>query len=315
MLMAGIGRRGRNDALASTVDVMPAILGVLGITSPACDGRNLLADQEPQERAIPMETLYGARSFGLSEVVGLRTKVWLWESSPNDHLWNLASDPSETHDITSEHPDVAARLRKRRSEFPPPRSSRSTPLTPELRERLHSLGYLGAAGSTTTAGSGDVRKFVREDEELFAGIMQAEGAGDFETAERDIRDFLERHPRAAEVWLEAGFIAVQRGDLDSAASRFSRAGKLAPGDPRPWLNLGNVHFQAGRYLQAESAYRSALEKDPAEPFALFNLALVLERQGKIEEAASTWRRFLELHPSRPEAAQARRRLAALVVRR
>ena len=311
MLIAGAGRHGRSNALASTVDLMPTILGMLGIASPDCDGRDLLAPQI-ENRAIPMETVYGARSFGLSEGIGLRTREWLWESSPNDHLWNLTSDPSEARDIAPAHPDVVARMRKRRSGYAAPRSTGPVSLDPGLRERLRSLGYVGTAGSDTAAGSGDVREFVREDEERFARIMEAEGSGDLEAAERDIRVFLDRHPRAAEVWLEAGFIAVQRGDLDAAATRFSQASKLTPADPRPWLNLGNVHFQAGRFQEAEADYHKALAKDPREPFALFNLALVLERQGKDAEAVATWRRFLELHPSRPEAAQARRRLAELV---
>ncbi len=314
MLIVGTGGHGRSKTLASTVDVTPTLLSALGIAPPQCDGRNLLAPAPDGGRAIPMETVYGARSFGLSEVVGLRTKSWLWEASPADHLWNLAEDPAETTDVAARYSEVIAELRSLREKFALPSKSSQEPIDAELQARLRSLGYLGTAGTATASGSGDARTFVREDEPRFARIMKAEAEGNLDLAEREVRSFLDRYPSAAEVWLEAGFIAVQRGRLYLAEVRFSRAGQLVPGDPRPWLNLGNVRFQARRFADAESAYRRALSNDPQEPLALFNLALVLEQQAKRAEAASTWRRFLALHPSRPEAARARARLARLAGR-
>ncbi|RMD82484.1 MAG: tetratricopeptide repeat protein [Candidatus Dadabacteria bacterium] len=307
-LIHGPGRRGRLAGLVTTVDVMPTVLRAVGLRLSGCDGRDVLGEPPPAGRLIPLESVYGQRAFGLSPAIGARMGPWLWESSPADHLWNVARDDMERDDVAARHRSVVAKLRAEREKVAGKIREAAPLVSRELRERLRSLGYLGG---TQSGGRGDLRRFAVEGLPLYARIVSDERLGNLDEAERGVQAFLRTYPRAAELWLEAGFIAVRRGRLADALERFERASELAPEDPRTWLNLGNAAFELGSYQRAEAAYRKTLELDPSDYFALYNLALLLEREERTREAAAAWRQFLREYPNDSKAAAVRRRLSGL----
>jgi len=308
LIVAGAGvTPGRHDGLAATVDVMPTILAGLGHEPPDCDGRSLLGRSAEPGREIPMESLLGADSHGLAEVIGLRTGRWLWEASPADHLWDLEEDAEERHDVAAERDDVVADLAARRKTYDV--QVARAPETPDERtlERLAALGYVRSGAA---AGSGDVRAFVEEGAGLFDRLVSLERAGRFAEAELLVVRLTRQFPDSPLIWLEAGFVAVAMKDLPGAERRFRRASELAPARTKARLNLGNALWLQGRADEAEREYREVLRRDPGDLFALYNLGALLWESGRTDEASEPWGTFLGKYPGDPRAGRVRDLLRA-----
>jgi arylsulfatase A-like enzyme len=296
----------RRDALSSTVDVLPTILGSLGIDAPASDGIDLVNGAASRERAIPLESLMGARAFGLAPVWGLRFEHWLWESSPVDHLWDLEADPAEERDLGEERADRVEHLRGMRQQLGVPDAGEPQPRDRETIEKLRALGYLSTGSN---AGERDVRTFGLEAAELQFQVQSRLKRGDFAGAEVYAGKGIERFPRFLDLWVDAGFVAVGLGDLAKAERRFRSALAVDPDYAPARLNLANVLLQGRRLEAAEVEYRKVLEDAPDDPYALYNLGALLADLERRPEAAVHWRRFEDLYPDHPRTARVRKALA------
>ena len=139
----------RVDALVSSIDTMPTVLSVLGVTpNDDVQGHDLLpllADGKPRRPLV---------SVGH----GVRTPHWkLIKGWGRDHLYDLGTDPAEQHDVATRYPgqvrglaQAEERLRRRaarqheafvRRLGEAARVRRPEPTEQEI-ERLRALGYL-----------------------------------------------------------------------------------------------------------------------------------------------------------------------------
>jgi tetratricopeptide (TPR) repeat protein len=121
-------------------------------------------------------------------------------------------------------------------------------------------------------------------------------AGDLDTAEAGYRDCVARFPRHAEAWHLYGVIAFQKGDLQRAMERISRALEIQPDYPRALSNLGNVMMAAGQVERAERLYRLALEYAPDYDEARSNLGVLLTVTDRPREALPHLERVAESRP-------------------
>lgn len=295
----------RYTQLASTVDVYPTLLAAVGIAPAPGDGIDLVSGGAPADRAVPLESLYGADAFGLAPVMGLRTDRWLWEGSPDDHLWDVVDDPTESRDLAPFHRDVVERLREDREAFALDAAEGRAEGGAETLSMLRSLGYVSGGGS---AGVGDVREFVLHGYAKYLEFMRHVGAQRHAEAEVAGREFLQSYPGSPVVWMHAGLVAVHRQDFVTAEERLRRAVEIAPGNTAARLNYGNVLLALQRVADAEREYRGVLERDPADPQALYNLAVVLTQRGQPTAARPLWEEFLRRHPNHAMAAQVRQSL-------
>jgi arylsulfatase A-like enzyme len=132
-----------DDRLASSVDIVPTIVGTLGLDrAPRWAGSNLL---EPS--AIPPEEQVVFSQYG-DALYSVRMKEWkLIVRQGTRLLFDLTLDPGEHNDVAAARQDVVQYLERRLTDWrrrqPPPHlSTGGTPLMPEQKERLRSLGYL-----------------------------------------------------------------------------------------------------------------------------------------------------------------------------
>jgi arylsulfatase A-like enzyme/TolA-binding protein len=308
MLIRGPGIPARRyPGLVSTVDVLPTITGYLGFVSPAGDGVDLLRASRSPDRAIPLESLMGAHGFGLAPAYGLRLEEWLWESSPEDHLWNLIDDPAEEIDLAASRPEAVRSMRDLRETFELP----ETTVRAHDRETLGRLRALGYVGSGSTAGEGDVRLFSSDGAEWHFQILTLQRQGKFADAETFVRRFLDRYPRSVSILVEGGFVAVGLGDMATAEERFRRAVELQPRHTQARLNLANVLLHGQQTDEAEAEYRRVLAEDPEDLFALYNLGNLLVGTGRHTEARPHWERFVDLYPRHPKADEVRTSLSSM----
>jgi len=156
----------RVPAQVALVDVAPTVLDLLGVpTPPEFRGRSLLplvrGESDAAQPAVPFETLYWKleKERGLARH-GVRTPAWKYvldlrekdgDVVGSETLFDLARDPEETTNLVADAEGLAAHAellesfrREVAEQVAQEGSGEPLPLTPEVEDRLRSLGYLGS---------------------------------------------------------------------------------------------------------------------------------------------------------------------------
>ena len=151
------------------VDVTPTVLDLLGLTvlssngERQIDGVSLVDRMRGSSRAPELEayaeSLYPAR-FGMSPLKTLHDGRFKLIDAPRPELFDLERDPFEERNIHAERPTVAEAMRRRLTQMakesePSDRLAPEDELSPDARERLHALGYVGSQPLTDSLGGDD----------------------------------------------------------------------------------------------------------------------------------------------------------------
>ncbi len=136
---------GRAARPVQLTDVAPTI-AALEKTAPLwADGRTLeplLRGHSLAARDIYAESMY-PRHFGWSELRSLRSGMLKVIDAPRPELYDLATDPSETHNLWTTEPGAAATLLDRLRRLPG--ATATLPTAPSRTARaLEALGYVSA---------------------------------------------------------------------------------------------------------------------------------------------------------------------------
>lgn len=147
----GIPAGQRVSAPVSLVDVVPTMLGILGVPTPsAVEG----IDLSPLWRTPALETearvLFSQsklRHSDLEFAVAGRLQQYKLQydgRSGETLLFDLARDPTESHNIASERPDLTGRLLEHLMRYRRVRlgETATRSLDPEVAEKLRKLGYM-----------------------------------------------------------------------------------------------------------------------------------------------------------------------------
>ncbi|HPR63288.1 MAG TPA: sulfatase-like hydrolase/transferase [Thermoanaerobaculia bacterium] len=287
----------------STVDLLPTILGQLGETYSECDGIDILSPHQLPVRDIPMETLAGAREFGLPPVFGLWNGQWLFESSLRHHLWNADIDPEEAKDLAAENPDIVLRLKRKRSAYGTPVDRSEKKLDEEMKRQLGALGYLTGVSDSIHE---DVRDFAYTGATWHYELLKSMAEKNLDSAEQFARQFIDRYPHSPSILLKLGFISVQRENYLEAETRFKKVIEENPDSVAAFLNLGNVYWKMKKYNQAEQSYQHVLDINPDDYYALYNLGVLLQSEGRNQEAEKYLSKFVSLYPESQPARKLKR---------
>ncbi len=146
---ASVPAGARIRTAVSIADVMPTLLGVLGVPAPdGLDGRDLRGLWEApgamaRDRPLFAETS-AVHTEGLSSVRMGRHKLIHDLRTDRSELYDLEQDPLEGRDLASERlgvlEELRALLRELAGESVP--SEQAPPRSPAVEERLRALGYL-----------------------------------------------------------------------------------------------------------------------------------------------------------------------------
>jgi arylsulfatase A-like enzyme len=139
------------------VDIMPTVLDVLGLETPATfDGESVLPmmvdETMPKDRPAYSEgTLYGVDKVAFYQD---RHKYILDLGSNDGELYDVIDDPLEKDNLSASRPDIALRMRSALEVFRSKLQARAGQLAParsidmqaeqnrQLRDQLEALGYL-----------------------------------------------------------------------------------------------------------------------------------------------------------------------------
>ncbi len=256
--------------VASAVDVLPTVLGLLGRPVPAgVQGRDLLAASagDGAHRRVYAETLYPHEEFGWSALYAVRDGDLKYVAGPRPELYDLAADPGERADLADARRQDARRLEATLAEDAA-RFVRADRLAaaaglagrddPDVVDRLASLGYVG--GGETGASE----------------ALPAVGGRNPRDALADYRS------------LRAAQDLKQAGKYDAAARILLALSRSDPDDPQVWLTLAQNHHRAGRLREAEAAFRELNRRLPTFYLGYRYFSDFLAQQGRFRDARALW---------------------------
>jgi arylsulfatase A-like enzyme len=245
----------------SQVDVVPLVAAVLGWGATAdLDGRDPLGAARPE--GVYFESYFGTKSFGWSPLAGWSDGAWKYVHSSAPELYDLASDPGETRDLSASHPAEAVRLAQRIAELC-------------ARPRLERV--LLAGGSDP---------LQREIERLgYAGV----GAGEEEADPEPLAFHAAPSPHALAAayadYMEGRKLFEERGPRERAVQLLTRALGANPENHKAWFTLGLAQQELQRFAPAADAFRRVLLTPAAERIpAQLNLAVCLYNLGRADDA-------------------------------
>ncbi|MFH1761752.1 MAG: tetratricopeptide repeat protein [bacterium] len=104
----------------------------------------------------------------------------------------------------------------------------------------------------------------------------------------------------AQLHINLGLDAFERGEFDKALSYYENAVALAPDMHKIHLNIGNVYRKQNRLDAAKEEYKKALAKDGTLIGAYQNMALVYMQQDSLAEADTILLAGLKKQPEHPD---------------
>jgi arylsulfatase A-like enzyme len=137
------------------VDIMPTVLDLVGVRSPAVDGVSLVrmvrGDSQQADLDAYSESQYPLR-LGWSPLRALHAGRYKLIEAPRPELYDLDRDPFEQRNIYDERRDVARALAQRLTAFErgsaaPRNDGNASTSAAEVQERIASLGYIGSGAA------------------------------------------------------------------------------------------------------------------------------------------------------------------------
>lgn len=124
--------------------------------------------------------------------------------------------------------------------------------------------------------------------------------GDFDRAERELRQATALDPSFADGWINLGLVRLDRGDATGAVAALEIAVARAPQSALAQLNLGSALQQTGRLEDAAARFARAIDLAPDLAPAHKNLGVTAHQLGRSDEAVRHYRHALALVPDDPD---------------
>jgi arylsulfatase A-like enzyme/Tfp pilus assembly protein PilF len=325
------------DEAVRHVDIFPTVLDAVGIDPPkGIDGRSLLAMASGQKSAPAttyFESLSASLNRGWAPLAGAIDGSLKYIDLPIPELYDLSSDPSESHNLAAARAADLQRMQALLKQFgagdaKPVRIAESA----DARARLRSLGYVSgaAAPKATYTEADDPKRLIaldRQTDELMTRYLQGDVRGAIATAE----SLTKQRPDMAVTWTHLAFLYNQAGDHASAVRAIRRALDLNPGSPdvaslfaayltdaglakealprlEPYVRVPQPDFDVlnafgvalasvNRADEALSVFEQARTLDPASGLPLTNIGTVHLMRGDAARASSAFTSALALDPT------------------
>jgi arylsulfatase A-like enzyme/Flp pilus assembly protein TadD len=301
MVMAGPGvPAATRDEPASLVDVVPTVLGRLGLPAPAVDGRDLLAPggaSAPGE--VYAETEY-PRAAGCSPLRALADRRWKYIGGPaQPELYDLAQDPKENHDLAAEERATVDAMGPRAAAIANKAVAGADDApSAEAVERLRALGYVATVPSPPSPGAKApspvtmVREWSR-----FQGALADLRAGEAGRATSALSALVRERPDASVFQATYAQALADARRTAEALAAYRAALRRWPQDTTLLHGLAVAARSAGRADEAMKAEQAVVAIDPTHAAAHNGIGLLFASAGRFAEARAALERAVALDPS------------------
>jgi arylsulfatase A-like enzyme len=313
----------RIDNIVSLVDVVPTILGYVGVDVPAhVQGKDLSgysggkADSE-ERRYIYCES-FTATKYGCNPLLGLVSERWKYIDTTRPELYDLVQDPQEGKNLVEREVNRTGFMRDELRELVSKLASNvgsdsRVELDEKSRRRLESLGYVGTAAVNTGV---EIDRSKPDPKDLIGFHEHKTKVGyliyhkRFDEAKAVCEKMLQEWPDMPDTHLELGRVTFKKGEFAESIVHNSRYLALIsqpdvqhPESPafdpkKPALmahkNLGGSYHKLGLLDKAVEHYTAALHIKPDRPDVHNNLGVVYFELGEFDKAIRHWREVLRL---------------------
>jgi arylsulfatase A-like enzyme/Tfp pilus assembly protein PilF len=293
----------------SLVDLMPTILGAVGLEVPSqVQGRSLLAEVRggptDRDRVLYGETYLPRIHFNWSELRGSENTKYHFIDAPKPELYDLAKDPGEVHNLFSEKKAVAEEMRAKlvgmiRDYSAGKEMAEKTGLDPALLERLKSLGYAGfSGGSDPTISSRDLVD-PKDRVATYELISQAMADGQHSRYQESIdklKEVVKTEPNSVPAHYLQGLDYYRLKMYPQAADELQKTVQLSPDYALAFFNLGMAQAHAGQMDAAIATLRRTLQLDATNFEAAYNLGVAFLQKQELEPAAAAFRQSVTINP-------------------
>ncbi|HET6931943.1 MAG TPA: sulfatase-like hydrolase/transferase [Candidatus Acidoferrum sp.] len=262
-----------------TTDIMPTILSLVGIATPAhLDGDSLeplLDGGETGGRPVFGETEYPLR-FGWAPLRSIRKEGFKFIEAPKPELYDLHGDPGESRNQYEPWNGTVQKMRKTLAELSArsPATGKASPATVSAGtvDELHALGYLGAAdaGSATDVPEPSLLP--------------------------DPKDKIEQQNL-----LHTATMAFEEGETEKARAALEKVLQLDAGSALALRQLGRLEMAAKNYGKAAEYLRRAHAANPNDAGDAIAYARALELSGDLAGARDVLLASLKVNPEQFEA--------------
>ncbi|MFN8549380.1 MAG: sulfatase [Candidatus Eisenbacteria bacterium] len=285
------------STLVSTIDLLPTLLELTGQKpSENLDGKSLaplLAGKSEEESGLDrhgvyLETLYPKENFGWAPLFAFQTEEWKWIRAPRAELYRLAADPGEKSNLVDTEAEQGATLDRRLERLlqtlPTTNATASSAVSPEVEERLRSLGYLSGGSLTANATENlpDPKLLIASHGD-FDEAKRAMDDQRFADAVEPFRRVLAREERNTVATLGLGIAEVKTSDFRAAEVTLRRAIELSPGNATAQAALADALFGQERWQDALDLYRVAARDRTSARHSDARIALCLLMLGRNDE--------------------------------
>jgi len=266
------------------IDVAPTILEILGI-DPMKDVQGgsllpLIREERSSGFAAYSETFVPSFEYQLSHLRSIRIDGWKYIHAPLPELYRVKDDPGETRNVATENPKLVSKMRGLLKEMlaaapPPAEDEPSSALSPEDRERLMALGYMGGLAQGKPSG---------RELDLFEP-----SAGDPKNYARELR------------LVTQGLGSMRHSRFNKAIELLSEAARLQPSWRVPRELIAISLTELGRKQEAVALFEEILEEDPENAGTNTRLAILHAEMGNRSKARHHHREALRANPELPDA--------------
>jgi len=298
------------------VDLMPTILALAGVQSPAnLVGRSLLPLVREGEKAGAAdrgdisyaESWYGRLHFGWSELRAVRVDDWKYIEGPRPRLFNLRQDPEERVNLVTQRADLTARLQKEVAVLGREGSPLGTVRAADsaTAERVRALGYVSGNGSVPAALANPgadpadmLPVFEKYVETLNVGIgaLRAERV---DAAIGRFRELTATHPDSYEAHQYLGYAYAARGQNRNAVAEYRRALAISPEYALAHFNLAKALSAIGQQTQAHAELQKGFALEPRSFYGFMIAGLVAWNADDAQGAVAAFSRAVKLNPIEP----------------
>ena len=303
------------------VDITPTIADFAGLRrTEQMQGTSLLpllADPDRDVRlACYADTLVLQNTLNYSPLRSVRTEQWKYILAPREELYNVSQDRRELFNLASIETERAAAMRQELwdiiADAPPAPGGRGKWRAPEAEEvrKLAALGYVsGKVFQDPSLMEGTELDHFEpvglnprdriEVVDCWAMGLGAFRVGDYETAEKLFRRFIELEPENAFGNSYLARVLTRLNRYEEALGYFQRSLELEPDNFLDQRMLGTVLVMAGAHAEAAESYRAALKYNPLDIVARLNLGIILANRHRFEEALEHFDIGIETLPDEP----------------
>ena len=302
---------------ARLVDIMPTILGLLGVEPSASQGTDLsgpfAGSAPPPTFAQYSESLHPELEYGMAPLYGVRVGDWTYIQAPRPELYDRAKDPGETRNLLE--PSAAAsdpggasaagaqamkldhELSKTLGELERlALAPKAKPLDEDTADMLRALGYVADPEAKKGLEGMDPKDGVQ----VYAQIQNARQLrhdGDHAACTRVLEPLLKAMPKNVSALNTAALCETKMGNAKAAEQYYLRSLAVDPRQHFPLVELGRLQMAEGEVDKARTSFRQALDVLPGSVEAMSLLGYLSLIHGSPDEARSWFDRAIAEDPT------------------